>query len=188
MTAIRLFAINNLIQELHGKMYSSETIEVIEDLTNMVLADCFSFYDAVVNICEQYGINENDPNTPQWQVRDIWHKLHDAKHNLSIAKREEYENKNDVSVYGSDDYCWCSAWDTHFYFGYEVTKCPIKSHKDEDDCYEKDCEKREWVFQVTKNDKVVFEMLDSELSYPEATDIYRQLILGMSHYIKTLDK
>jgi len=126
----------------------------------------------------------DNPNTPQGNVKEIGCELSEAKINLKIAQREEYEHKNCVSVYGSDDYVGCNAGDYHFYFGYEVTKCPIKSHKTEDDCYENNCDKREWVFQVTKNDKVVFEMLDSELEYPEADDIERKLIVGMAHFIK----
>ena len=130
----------------------------------------------------------DNPKTPQGEVRNIQIQLSDAKHNLKIALREEYEKNNNVSVYGSDDYIGASAGDISFYFGYEVTRCPIKSHKTEDDCYEKDCDKREWVFQVEKDDKVVFEMLDSELSYPESDSIERNLIVGMAHYIKTFNQ
>lgn len=128
----------------------------------------------------------SDPNTPQGEIKNIGYQLHEAQRMLKIAKREEYEKTTKVSVYGSDDYVGASAGDISFYFGYEVTKCPIKSHKDDDDCYQADCEKREWVFQVTNNDKVVFEMLDNELSYPESDDIERKLIVGMAHYIKSL--
>jgi hypothetical protein len=139
----------------------------------------------------QEGVNKlqaklDDPNTPQGEVREISNRLNSVKHFLEIAKREEYEAKNKVSVYGSDDYVGANAGDMHFYFGYEVTKCPVKSHKTDDDCYQKDCDKREWVFQVTKCDKVVFEMLDSEIAYPQADDIERKLIVGMAHYIKSL--
>ncbi len=129
----------------------------------------------------------SDPNTPQGEVKDMGYRLHEAKQYLEIAKREEYEANTEVSVYGSDDYVGASAGDISFYFGYEVTKCPIKSHKTDDDCYEKSCDKREWVFQVTKGEVVVFEMLDSEISYPEADDIERKLIIGMAHYIKSLN-
>ena len=129
----------------------------------------------------------DDPKTPQGELRDIGYRLHEARHYLKIAEREEYEKITKVSVYGSDDYVGASAGDTSFYFGYEVTKCPVKSHKTQDDCDENDCEKREWVFQVTQKDKVVFEMLESEIAYPEADDIERKLIVGMCHYIKKLE-
>lgn len=128
----------------------------------------------------------DDPNTPQGVVQNTKNNLHEAKRFLEIAKREDYEKTQKVSVYGSDDYVGATAGNTSFYFGYEVTKCPVKSHKTEDDCDEKDCDKREWVFQVEVDDKVVFEMLDSEISYPEADDIERKLIIGMAHYIKSL--
>lgn len=127
-----------------------------------------------------------DPNTPQGEVKALSYRLHEAKRYLEIAKREEYESKTGVTVYGSDDYVGASAGDVSFYFGYEVTRCPVKSHKDDDDCYEHDCEKREWVFQVQKDGKTVFEILDSEISYPEADNIERKLIVGMAHYIKSL--
>lgn len=128
----------------------------------------------------------DNPSTPQGEVVGIEDKIHRLRHKRDIALREEYEKDTKTSVYGSDDYVGASAGDTSFYFGYEVTKCPIKSHKTDDDCYEKSCDRREWVFQVTKGDKVVFEMLDSEISYPVADDIERKLIVGMAHYIKTL--
>lgn len=127
-----------------------------------------------------------DPKTPQGELQQIGNKLHEKKRFLEIAKRDYYEQSNKVSVYGSDDYVGCRAGDYHFYFGYEVTKCPVKSHKTDDDCYEKDCDKREWVFQVEKNDKVIFEKLASEITYPEADDIERQLIVGMAHFIKSI--
>lgn len=138
-------------------------------------------------LVKKLEFKKNEPSTPQWELKDILYKLHNARHSLSRAEREEYESIHMVSVYGSDDYCWCSAWDIDFYFWYEVTKCPVKSHKTEDDCDEKDCEKRERMFQVTKKGKVIFEMPASAISYPEATDIYRQLIVGICHYIKSLD-
>jgi hypothetical protein len=128
----------------------------------------------------------SDPKTPQGDIKNIDYRLHEARRYLEIAKRYEYEKKNKVAVYGSDDYVGCSAGEYSFYFGYEVTKCPIKSHKTIDDCDDKDCDKREWVFQVENKDKVIFEMLDSEISYPEADDIERKLIIGMCHFIKSL--
>ena len=150
------------------------------------------FYDETKTTIDYQKLIDNlqtrldNPNTPQGEIPAIQNELFSANHNLKIAQREEYETKSNVSVYGSDDYVGANAGDTSFYFGYEITKCPVKSHKTDDDCYEKNCDKREWVFQVTKNDKIVFEMLDSEISYPEADNIERQLIVGMAHYIKSL--
>lgn len=137
-------------------------------------------------LVEKLEAKYSNPNTPQGEIKDLGYKLAEAKRFLKIAEREEYETTQKVSVYGSYDYVGASAGDTTFYFGYEITKCPVKSHKTDDDCYEKDCEKREWVFQVEKDNKVVFEMLDSEISYPEADNIERKLIIGMAHYIKSL--
>lgn len=125
-----------------------------------------------------------DPKTPQGDVRDIQNHAHRIRSQLRIVLEEEYESMHEVSVYGSDDYVGASAGEYSFYFGYEVTSCPIKSHKTDDDCYDKDCDKREWVFQVSRGDKVIFQMLDSELSYPRSDDIERKLIVGMAHFIK----
>jgi hypothetical protein len=137
-------------------------------------------------IVEKLEAKYDNPNTPQGKIEELGYKLSEARRMLKIAEREEYEKITNVSVYGSDDYIGANAGNISFYFGYEITKCPIKSHKTDDDCYQKDCDKREWMFQVTKNDKVIFEMLDSELSYPESDDIERKLILGIVHYIKSI--
>lgn len=137
-------------------------------------------------LVEKLEAKYSNPNTPQGEIKELGYMLNDARRMLKIAEREEYETTQKVSCYGSDDYIGASAGDTTFYFGYEATKCPVESHKTYDDCYEKDCEKREWVFQVEKNNKVVFEMLDSEISYPEADYLERKLIIGMAHYIKSL--
>jgi len=126
----------------------------------------------------------DDPQTPQGEVKELGYRLSNAKRFLEIAKRKEYEKDESVSVYGSDDYVGCGAGEYSFYLGYEVTKCPIESHKDEDYCYEKDCDKREWVFQASKDDRVIFEKLQSELSYPQADNIERELIVGLCHFIK----
>lgn len=130
----------------------------------------------------------SDPATSQGKVQNLGVKLREAQRFLTIAQRNEYVKTHRVNVYGSDDYVGAQAGDTSFYFGYEVTRCPVKSHKSEDDCYETDCNKREWVFQVERGNEVVFEMLDSAISYPEADCIERKLIIGMAHYIKSLTK
>lgn len=129
-----------------------------------------------------------NPQTAQGDLKSLNYNLSNLRHEKRIAEREEYEFKNNLSVYGSDDYVGCNVGNLQFYFGYEVTKCPIKSHKTEEDCYDKGCDRREWMFQVTENDKVIFEMLDSELTYPESDYIERKLILGMGHYIKSINK
>lgn len=130
----------------------------------------------------------NDPKTSQGDIRTIRFHLSNLVQKKKILDREKYESKNKVSFFLSDDYAGCSAGDIEFYFGYEVTKCPVKSHKTEEDCYKHNCEKREWVFQVTKKEKVVFEMLESELTYPESEAIEAKLIVGIMHYLNSLDK
>lgn len=137
------------------------------------------------DIVERLERKYKDPNTKQGELKDIGHAVYEAKRMLKIAEREEYERDNKVSFYGSDDYVGAVAGDTSFYFGYEVTKC--KKHKTQDACDNADCEEREWVFQVEKDKKVVFEMLASEIEYPQTDTIESKLIVGMAHYIKSLD-
>lgn len=135
---------------------------------------------------DEVKVKQSDPKTPQGDIKMLNQQYYDLKRQFEIVKREEYEADTGVEVYGSDDYVGASAGDTSFYFGYEATKCPVKSHKTEDDCDNHDCDKREWLFQVEKNGEVVFEMSDSELSHPEADVIERKLIIGMAHYVKML--
>ena len=124
----------------------------------------------------------NDPKTPQGEIRDLNFRLVELKRQQKIKDREDFEKKNKVNVYGSDDYVGCSAGKYSFYYGYEVTKCP--KHKNEDLCDESDCEKSEWCFTVDENGKEIVKWAESEFSYNEADDIERILIVGMCKFIK----
>jgi len=126
----------------------------------------------------------SDPKTPQGDIKTLGYKLAELKRKKEIADRENFEEQTKTSVYGSDDYVGCSAGDYSFYYGYEETKCPIKSHRNEDDCYEKDCDKREWCFVVNKGDKEVVKWAESEFSYNQANNIEKILIIGMAKFIK----
>ena len=125
----------------------------------------------------------SNPNTPQGEVESLKWKLHDLKHKLNIFNRENFEKKKLITCYGSDDYCGCSVGELSFYFGYEVTMCPVKSHKTDDDCYEKDCDKREWCLQVMKGDEEILKIPESEFCHPDADCIERKLICGIMYYL-----
>ena len=128
----------------------------------------------------------SDPKTPQGEIRSLSIDLHSTRQKLNILEQESFERLNKLSVYGSDDYVGCSAGDYSFYFGYEITKCSVKSHKDEDDCYENSCDKREWCFQADKDGKTIVTWAESEFSYNQADDIERKLILGICKFIKDI--
>lgn len=124
-----------------------------------------------------------DPKTPQGDVKELQNKIYTLKQDLRRQKDREYESQG-LGVYGSDDYAGASAGDYDFYFGYEVEKCPVKSHRSKDDCDNAECEEREWCFTATKNGKEIVRWAESEFSYSQADDIERKLILGMAKFIK----
>jgi len=126
----------------------------------------------------------SDPNTPQGEVNNLKWELHELKRQQKRKERKDFEKTTKTTVYGSDDYVGCSAGDYSFYYGYEITKCPVKSHKDEDYCYEKDCDKREWCFTVNKGSKEIIRWAESEFSLGE--EIERTLILGMAKFINQI--
>jgi hypothetical protein len=104
-----------------------------------------------------------DPNTPQGKVKELRMLLFDLTQKLIREKEQEWKNKHNVSYNFSDDYAGLDTGPYSFYYGYEVTKCPIKSHKDDEDCYEKNCDEREWCFEASINGKVVMTLTSSEL-------------------------
>ena len=81
-----------------------------------------------------------------------------------IRKEETYRKTKNIDVYCSDDYAGLEAWKYKFYFGYEETMCPVKGHKE--DCEDNGCEKREWCFVATVNNKKVMRIPASKL-YPK---------------------
>jgi len=123
-----------------------------------------------------------NPKTPQGEIKTLGYELIVLKRQQKIKEREDFEKKNKIKVYGSDDYVGCSAGAYRFYYGYEITKCP--KHKNTDICGEKDCEQEEWCFTVDKDEKEIIKWAESEFSYPEADSIERILIIGMCKFIK----
>ena len=124
-----------------------------------------------------------DPKTPQGEISELRDKLHDLEVAQEIPEMEEFEKRTNIWGYSSSDYAGCEAGDYVFYFGYEATECPIKSHKDSDDCEEADCSKREWCFTTHKNKVEIVRWRESEFSYSQANSIEMKLILGMAKFI-----
>ena len=124
------------------------------------------------------------PDTPQGRIVEIRDELFCLKQAKKRNDEDKFEKETGISVYGSDDYVSCSVGEYSFYYGYETTKCPVKSHKDEEDCYEKNCDKREWCFTAHKGDEEIVRWAESEFSHPRAMDIEKILIVGVCQFIR----
>jgi hypothetical protein len=104
-----------------------------------------------------------------------------------LKLEEEFRKKTKVDVYTSDDYCGMSNGKYSFYYGYEVTKCPVKSHKDDDDCYTNNCDLREWCFTADIDGKEVLRLTRSELWEGRADEPFFYLLAGIAHFLKTVE-
>ena len=139
--------------------------------------------EEIENKIKELEDNIHNPNTPQGKVNEYKNVLYILRNKLKRLKEDSFKEVNNINLYFSDDYAGCSAGNYGFYYGYEVTKCPIKSHKDSDDCYEKNCEKREWCFQVSKGNKDIATWTASEISSSDR-DALEMLVWGMCKFIK----
>ena len=126
-----------------------------------------------------------DPGTPQGEIPALKDKLHNLERNQEIFEMKEFEERTKTRVYSSSDYVGCEVGDYSFYFGYEVTECPVESHKNSNDCDEAGCHKREWCFTVDKNNVEIVRWRESEFSYSQANSIELKLILGMAKFLLT---
>ena len=96
---------------------------------------------------------------------------------LEKLKREtEYRKTQHLDVYRSDDYAGLECGKYKFYFGYEETWCPVKSHKE--DCEDNGCDKREWCFTASINSKEVMKVPVSKLYPPEKQEEPMFLLLS----------
>jgi hypothetical protein len=111
-------------------------------------------------------------------------KEYETQRLAKLKAKEEFEKKNNISVYTSDDYCGMGCGRFQFYYGYEVTMCPIKSHKTDDDCYQKDCDKREWCFTADIDGKEVMKIPRSELLF-DGDEPYSYLIAGIGKFLSS---
>ena len=115
-----------------------------------------------------------DINKLERELQELKIKKYEQQQREAREREQEFKKKNAwLDIYGSDDYCGCGIGEYSFYYGYEETRCPVKSHKDSDDCDEKDCDKRERCFVASIWDKEVAVYTDSELGQ---SDIMEQLI------------
>lgn len=96
--------------------------------------------------------------------------------------KEEFEKKNKVNVYSASDYCGMSNGKHSFYYGYEETMCPTKSHKNIDDCDDNNCDKREWCFTADIDGKEVMRVPQSELVF-DTNEPLEVLLAGIGKFL-----
>jgi len=102
-----------------------------------------------------------------------------------IKTRDDFESKTNIKVYTSDDYCGLELDGVSFYYGYEATECPIKSHKTEQDCDYLCCDKREWCFTVNIKDKEMMKIPTSKLHPERGEEPFWYLVAGIGHYLSS---
>lgn len=124
-----------------------------------------------------------DPQTPQGEVKEIQRRLRECRNQIQREKVSAFADKSGIHVSGSDDYIGASGSPYSFYYGYEETHCPLKSHQNGTLCEEKDCEKEEWCFVARKGDEEIARYCASELTV-QYREVEYMLILGMSKFIK----
>jgi len=66
-------------------------------------------------------------------------------------------------MFCSDDYAGASIGKLDFYYGYEATKCLRHPENSEDYCESVDCDDREWCFEASVDNRVIYELSRSEL-------------------------
>lgn len=122
------------------------------------------------------------------QTNELHFEIEEEEHESKIKKEKIFKEKKKINVYYSDDYAGLDSGKYHFYFGYEVTHCPVKSHKDDEDCYEKDCVKREDCFVATIGGKEVLKLTRSQLHPKTNEDVTFFLLAGIGHFLKTKNR
>ena len=95
----------------------------------------------------------------------------------------QFEEDSGIYVFTSDDYCGLTIKKPNisFYYGYEETSCPVKSHRE--NCEDNGCEKREWCFTVQVNDKEVMRIPTSKLHPDEGEEPFWYLVAGIGQYL-----
>jgi hypothetical protein len=106
-----------------------------------------------------------------------------AKYADTQKKKNDFRKTRGIDVYTSDDYCGMSNGTYDFYYGYEVTECPVKSHKLDDDCYEEDCDKREWCFTASVNGTEFMRLPTSQLWGEEGEEPFFYLLGGIAQFL-----
>lgn len=116
------------------------------------------------------------------QARRLRLEANEEKRMLELKKKEEFNQKNKMDVYTSDDYCGLEAGRYSFYYGYEVTVCPVKNHKE--NCEDNGCEKREWAFEAKVGGKRVMLLSKSQVHPEEGEEPFWYLVAGIGHFLK----
>jgi hypothetical protein len=120
------------------------------------------------------------------KAKEIRYALAEQKRREEIQREDEFEKTMKINAYRASDYAGLVTPEYSFYFGYEETACPVKSHRK--NCEDYGCEKREWCFTADKNGKEVMRLRKSEL-FPndEGSDMYFYLVMGIGHFLKSLE-
>jgi hypothetical protein len=118
------------------------------------------------------------------EARKLEYQAHEEKRIAKLKEEESYRTSSKIDVFCSDDYAGLDSGKYHFYFGYEETYCPVKSHKTEDNCYEKDCDKREDCFVVSVDNKEVLRVPRSKLYPKEGEEPMFYLLAGIGLFLK----
>jgi len=91
-------------------------------------------------------------------------------------------------MFYSDDYAGASIGKLEFYYGYEATKCLRHPEKSDEYCESVDCDEREWCFEVSIDNRVIYELSKSELDQKHpTTGLYsplEYLLAGIETYFK----
>ncbi len=103
-----------------------------------------------------------------------------------IKKERTYRDTQNIDVYCSDDYAGLKAGKYKFYFGYEETMCPIKSHKE--DCEDNGCKKREWCFVAIVNNKEIMRIPVSKLYPKKEEEPMFFLLAGIGLFLQIKEK
>lgn len=118
------------------------------------------------------------------QAQQLEYEAHEEKRQAELKAKREFEEKEKMDVYTSDDYCGLTAGKYSFYYGYEETVCPVKSHRK--NCEDNGCEKREWAFTADVDGKEVMRLSQSQLHPETGEEPFWYLVAGIGHFLKTL--
>ena len=122
-------------------------------------------------------------------IQELENELAQRRRDESEAKRREEYKKEEIfrkaekiDVYTSDDYCGMTNGKYDFYYGYEVTECAIKSHRK--NCEDNGCEKREWCFTASVDNKEVMKIRKSLLWHDSGDEPFFYLLAGIARFIR----
>ena len=116
------------------------------------------------------------------KAQELRRDAYEVKRQEELKKEEEFRTKEKLDVYTSDDYCGLTTGDYSFYYRYEITVCPVKSHRK--NCEDNGCGKREWAFEAKIKGKTVMTMGKSEVHPEEREEPFWYLVAGIGHFLK----